>query len=114
MTDTFDRTQLDGKDRGQLSEIAAALGVKAVSRMRKADLVEAIVSATAGSSAKSGSGGDELERVDRHAAAEDPLHGVGRRRSGIPGRRAERVGIGRRSRRRHGDHPAPPRRVAGE
>ena len=26
MTDTFDRTQLDGKDRGQLSEIAAALG----------------------------------------------------------------------------------------
>jgi transcription termination factor Rho len=53
MTDTFDRTQLDGKDRGQLSEIAAALGVKAVSRMRKADLVEAIVSATAGSSSTS-------------------------------------------------------------
>jgi transcription termination factor Rho len=48
MTDTFDRTQLDGKDRGQLSEIAAALGVKAVSRMRKAELVDAIVSATAG------------------------------------------------------------------
>ena len=51
MTDTFDRTQLDGKDRGQLSEIAAALGVKAVSRMRKAELVDAIVSATAGASA---------------------------------------------------------------
>ena len=42
MTDTFDRTQLDGKDREQLSEIASALGVKAISRMRKADLVEAI------------------------------------------------------------------------
>ena len=27
MTDTFERTQLDGKDRGQLSEIASALGV---------------------------------------------------------------------------------------
>jgi transcription termination factor Rho len=48
MTDTFDRTQLDGKDRGQLSEIAAALGVKAVSRMRKAELVDAIVSAAKG------------------------------------------------------------------
>ena len=48
MTDTFDRTQLDGKDRGQLSEIAAALGVKAVSRMRKAELVDAIVTAAKG------------------------------------------------------------------
>ena len=44
MTDTFDRTQLAGKDRGQLSEIAAALGVKAVSRMRKAELADAIAS----------------------------------------------------------------------
>jgi transcription termination factor Rho len=48
MSDTFDRSQLDGKDREQLSEIASALGVKAISRMRKADLVDAIVSATAG------------------------------------------------------------------
>src|ERR1700722_1694615 len=50
MTDTFERTQLDGKDRGQLSEIASALGVKAVSRLRKAELVEAIVAATSGAS----------------------------------------------------------------
>ena len=56
MTDTFDRTQLDGKDRGQLSEIAAALGVKAVSRMRKAELVDAIISATAGSRARTPNG----------------------------------------------------------
>src|SRR6185503_15984918 len=47
MTDTFDRSQLDGKDREQLSEIASALGVKSISRMRKADLVDAIVNATA-------------------------------------------------------------------
>jgi transcription termination factor Rho len=46
MSDTFDRSQLDGKDREQLSEIASALGVKAISRMRKADLVDAIVTAT--------------------------------------------------------------------
>jgi transcription termination factor Rho len=49
MSQTFDRSQLDGKDREQLSEIASALGVKSVSRMRKADLVEAIVSAAADS-----------------------------------------------------------------
>ena len=36
MSDTFDRSQLDGKDREQLSEIASALGVKSISRMRKA------------------------------------------------------------------------------
>jgi transcription termination factor Rho len=48
MSDTFDRSQLDGKDREQLSEIASALGVKSISRMRKADLVDAIVAATAG------------------------------------------------------------------
>ncbi len=45
MSETFDRSQLDGKDREQLSEIASALGVKSTSRMRKADLVDAIVSA---------------------------------------------------------------------
>src|SRR5579871_5057962 len=53
MSDTFDRSQLDGKDREQLSEIASALGVKSISRMRKADLVDAIVSATAGANGAS-------------------------------------------------------------
>jgi len=53
MSQTFDRSQLDGKDREQLSEIASALGVKSVSRMRKADLVEAIVSAASGSNGES-------------------------------------------------------------
>ncbi len=53
MSDTFDRSQLDGKDREQLSEIASALGVKSISRMRKADLVDAIVAATAGANGAS-------------------------------------------------------------
>ena len=48
MSETFDRSQLDGKDREQLTEIASALGVKSVSRMRKADLVEAIIGAAVG------------------------------------------------------------------
>jgi transcription termination factor Rho len=86
MTDTFDRTQLDGKDREQLSEIASALGVKAISRMRKADLVEAIVSATSGSNGSSSgtsesrprkirstvSGGDDLASL----AAEEDASGL--------------------------------------
>ena len=71
MTDTFDRTQLDGKDRGQLSEIAAALGVKAVSRMRKAELVDAIVSAAKGR-ARAGTQGQRQRRGDR-TAAQDPI-----------------------------------------
>jgi len=45
MSETFDRSQLDGKDREQLSEIASALGVKSISRLRKAELVDAIVTA---------------------------------------------------------------------
>ncbi|MDQ1433314.1 MAG: transcription termination factor Rho [Actinomycetota bacterium] len=71
MTETFDRSQLDGKDREQLSEIASALGVKSVSRLRKADLVEAIVGA-----AKSGTNGAEKPaprkvRSSRTAATDD-------------------------------------------
>jgi transcription termination factor Rho len=74
MSETFDRSQLDGKDREQLSEIASALGVKAVSRMRKADLVEAIVTAATGSNgaerssprkirSTQASGGDDLASI---------------------------------------------------
>src|SRR4051794_14501750 len=44
---TFERSTLDGKDREQLQAIASAVGVKGVSRMKKADLVEAIVSSAA-------------------------------------------------------------------
>ncbi|HEY3833918.1 MAG TPA: transcription termination factor Rho [Acidimicrobiia bacterium] len=44
---TFERAALAGKDREQLQTIASAMGVKGVSRMRKADLVDAIVSSAA-------------------------------------------------------------------
>ncbi|MFZ4515827.1 MAG: transcription termination factor Rho [Acidimicrobiia bacterium] len=47
----LDRSVLDTKDREELHAIAGALGVKAGSRMRKADLIEAILgSAPTGSS----------------------------------------------------------------
>ena len=65
MSDTFDRSQLDGKDREQLSEIASALGVKSISRMRKADLVDAIVTAT-------GAGNGATSSANGTAAAERP------------------------------------------
>src|SRR5258708_5203781 len=58
MSETFDRSQLDGKDRDQLSQIASALGVKSTSRMRKADLVAAIVDATATASGGNSHGGE--------------------------------------------------------
>ncbi|MGH8977236.1 MAG: transcription termination factor Rho, partial [Acidimicrobiia bacterium] len=66
MSDTFDRSQLDGKDREQLSEIASALGVKAISRMRKSDLVDAIVTAAgAGNGAPTENGTTTTERPRR-------------------------------------------------
>src|SRR5438477_2362348 len=84
MSETFDRSQLDGKDRDQLSEIASALGVKSVSRMRKADLVEAIVTAATGSNGAArpsprkirstqASGGDDLATI---AEEENALAGA--------------------------------------
>ena len=88
MSDTFDRSQLDGKDREQLSEIASALGVKAISRMRKADLVDAIVAAA----------GQQRERHrPTQPALADPFHQARHRR---PGRARRRAGGARP--RRHG------------
>jgi len=44
----LDRSVLDGKDRDELHAIANAMGVKAPTRMRKADLVDAIMASVAG------------------------------------------------------------------
>jgi transcription termination factor Rho len=67
MSETFDRSQLDGKDREQLSEIASALGVKSISRMRKADLVEAIV----GAAGAANGAGEKPKKVRSTARAAD-------------------------------------------
>ena len=55
--ETFERGALDGKDREQLQAIAGALGLKAVSRLKKSELVEAILGATNGA----GNGGTRGE-----------------------------------------------------
>src|SRR4051794_41910514 len=73
MSDTFDRSQLDGKDREQLSEIASALGVKSISRMRKADLVDAIVNATKSSNGAANDGPKTRKVRSTRAAGVDDL-----------------------------------------
>ncbi len=42
----LDRSMLDGKDREELHAIASAIGVKGVTRLKKADLVDAILHAS--------------------------------------------------------------------
>jgi transcription termination factor Rho len=49
----IDRSVLAGKDREELHTIASAIGVKAATRMRKADLVEAIMTAVDGGASAS-------------------------------------------------------------
>ena len=44
----IDRSVLAGKDRDELHTIAGAIGVKAATRMRKADLIDAILDAANG------------------------------------------------------------------
>ena len=88
---TFERAALDGKDREQLQAIASAVGVKGVTRLKKADLVEAIVAATgpAPSTRSNGSNGDapetkrirsarasEMDTISKLAAEEDSLSGA--------------------------------------
>ena len=110
MSDTFDRSQLDGKDREQLSEIASALGVKAISRMRKADLVDAIVTAAAagngGSSSENGTATSERPRRIRSTKpATDDLAALAAEQEAL-----DAAGRECRARRHGADPPAPPQR----
>src|SRR5258708_10101431 len=52
-TQELDRSVLDAKDREELHAIAGAMGVKAPTRMRKGELIDAILDAAEG---ESGSG----------------------------------------------------------
>jgi transcription termination factor Rho len=52
----LERSMLDGKDREELHAIASAIGVKGVTRLKKADLVDAILTA-------SGNGGPPAARA---------------------------------------------------
>ena len=114
MSDTFDRSQLDGKDREQLSEIASALGVKAISRMRKADLVDAIVTAASagngGSSSENGTATSERPRRIRSTKpATDDLAALAAEQEAL-----DAAGATCRARRHGADPPAPSQRCGSE
>ena len=67
----IERSMLAGKDRDELHTIAGAVGVKSATRMRKADLIEAILVAANGTdapeaaTASSTSNGDDTPKPRR-------------------------------------------------
>ena len=81
----LERSVLDGKDREQLHAIAGAMGVRAATRMKKADLIEAILDAANGNggdaAASDGKDDFRLVRCDRQrqpfAQAVEHLPGYG-------------------------------------
>ncbi len=87
-TTELDRSMLEGKDREELHAIAGAVGVKAPTRMRKADLVTAILEATVGTAGDSGEAAGTGQDPDTHGAlgpgvgGRDRVHRGPRRRGG--------------------------------
>jgi transcription termination factor Rho len=73
-TTELDRSTLDGKDREQLHAIAGAMGVKAPTRMRKAELIDAILAAATGD--PSGNGGESSGRRTIRSARASELEGA--------------------------------------
>ena len=71
----IDRSVLAGKDRDELHTIASAIGVKAATRMRKADLVEAIMGVVDGGNGSS----QEADKADKAPRATVPRSQVRQR-----------------------------------
>src|SRR2546423_9019032 len=79
MSDTeLDRSVLDTKDREELHQIAGAMGVNAATRMKKADLIDAILGAADGAGVSDGADSDrggrpKRVRSRRASEADDPI-----------------------------------------
>ncbi len=74
MSDTeLDRSVLDTKDREELHQIAGAMGVNAATRMKKADLIDAILGAVDGGDASDGGNRPKRVRSRRASEADDPM-----------------------------------------
>jgi len=74
MSDTeLDRSVLDTKDREELHQIAGAMGVNAATRMKKADLIDAILDAVDGGDASDGGNRPKRVRSRRASEADDPI-----------------------------------------
>jgi transcription termination factor Rho len=76
----LERSMLDGKDREELHAIAGAMGVRGVTRLRKADLVEAILAAAGANGAEAATNGSasadataKPKRVRSRKAVDDPI-----------------------------------------
>jgi transcription termination factor Rho len=71
----LDRSVLDTKDREELHAIAGAMGVRAATRMKKADLIEAILGADGSDNNSSADSADKPKRVRsrRASEADDPI-----------------------------------------
>jgi transcription termination factor Rho len=68
-----ERAQLGQRDRDELHEIASAMGVRGATRLRKADLIEAILDkATSGASVPEPTGEKPKKRATRRKAADAP------------------------------------------
>src|SRR5207237_7248884 len=68
-----ERAQLGRRDRDELHEIASAMGVRGATRLRKADLIEAILDkATSGASVPEPTGEKPKKRTPRRKAADAP------------------------------------------
>jgi transcription termination factor Rho len=66
-----ERAQLGNRDRDELHEIASAMGVKGATRLRKADLIEAILDkATSGTSVPEPTGEKPKKRATRRKTAD--------------------------------------------
>jgi transcription termination factor Rho len=67
-----ERAALEGKDREQLHQIASAMGVKGATRLRKAELVDAIVEAATGGAATNGDAATPKPRATRARKTAEP------------------------------------------
>ena len=65
----LERSMLDGKDREQLHAIAGAMGIKGVTRLRKADLVDAILDAASGPGSGNGAANGKVPKATKAAKA---------------------------------------------
>ena len=70
-----ERAQLGSRDRDELHEIASAMGVRGATRLRKADLIEAILDkATSGESVPEPTGEKPKKRATRKKATDAEAH----------------------------------------
>src|SRR5262245_13163507 len=93
----IERSMLAGKDREELHTIAGAVGVKSATRMRKADLTEAILVAANGGGDAPASNGDapKPRRAVRSARAseleDDPMAALAAEEDSLGGAEAADV-----------------------